>query len=157
MITANPTTNTPLDNWPASGKDAQGPDDAGAQGRAESTLTPETTRKHIALFSMATEGFRPLPEDEQDFAFCTLLHATIDMVCQHGVEVMRRVRVEGAGGVRSIRDARSLRVLLGRLHGKLDGIEHDTRASEQGYSLMDIAEIRLGIRDRNGSLRREWM
>ena len=82
MITVNPTTNTPEDKSPfervctrclrthsikyrndtglctdcepAAGTDADGSAAAGAQGRAG--CTPQTARKHIGLYAMATEG-----------------------------------------------------------------------------------------------------
>ena len=49
-----------------------------------------------------------------------------------------------------------LRILLGYAAGRFDGIEHDTLARD-GVTLLHIAEIRMGIRTRNGDLRREWM
>jgi len=53
-------------------------------------------------------------------------------------------------------EAHDLRIFLGFASGRFAGIEHDTLARD-GVSLLHIAEIRMGIRTRNGDLRREWM
>ncbi len=156
MITANPTTNTPLDNWPVSGKDADGPADAGAQGRAGARCTPETTRRHIALYAMATEGLSFEQAAAIDAPRSAIARSGLAMALTHGMSVWQQAERDGHDGVRSIAEARTLRILLGYAAGRFDGIEHDTMARD-GVSLLHIAEIRMGIRTRNGDLRREWM
>ena len=161
MITANPTTNTPQDNWPASATDAAGSRDAGGQGRPSRELAPETKRRHIALFAMATEGL-PAAANQDALHLVSMkldterIHGGFEMCIAHGLCVYESLQVHGRAAVKSVNHARALRMLLGMCAGRFDGIEHDSLARD-GVSLLHIAEIRMGIRTRNGDLRREWM
>lgn len=162
MIIADPVKNTPEESartaepMPAAGRDAARSQAADAQGRAENRCTPETRRRHIAMHQMAVEGM--------DFDRSATVHAagleglspSLRILIARGMDVYQAVDANGPDGVRSVGDARALRIMLGYASGRLDGLHHDTRASEGGLSLTDIAEIRMGIRERNGSMRREW-
>lgn len=148
-------TNT-LSTRPAAGTDAEGSAAAGAQGRAGGTLTPETTRKHIGLYAMATEGLRVPAATEIACLMPVRSKTALAIRIGRGFDVLRAFEHYGKDAVRCIDDARSLRILLGYLAGRFAGIEHDTLVRD-GVSKLEVAEIRMGIRHRNGELRREWM
>jgi hypothetical protein len=156
MIVVNPSTNTPEDSWTASATDAAGSRDAGAQGRASRNYTPETKRKHIAFYAMATEGLSFRAAMILDTPSPAIAQSSIALALQHGMHVWRQVEKHGKDGIRSIAEAKALRILLGYKAGRFNGIEHDSLARD-GIALMHIAEIRMGIRLRNGDTRREWM
>ena len=145
-------TNT-LSNEHASGRDAAGTRDAGGHGRP--SFSPETTRKHIGLYEMATKEM-VVPREVRDVN-CGGLPHSLAIVVARSIAVWARVQVNGPDGLKCVRDARDLRMLLGLLNGRFQALHMDSRTCETGFSLMDIAEIRVGIRDRNGSMKQEWM
>lgn len=147
-------TNT-LNTQPAAAPDAAGTRAADGQGRPTSDgFTPETARRHIGLHAMATEGLR-VPAEPFDIDTDGMPHAIV-LAIAAGIQVWGRVQTHGPDGVRSIEDARQLRIMLGALAGRFHGLAHDTLSTQQGVSLREIAEIRMGIRHRNGNIRREW-
>lgn len=146
---------------PASGRDAAGTRDAGGQGRP--SFSPETTRRHMGLYAMAIEGL-DIGHAQRllDVGYFEVMLKTkkfsppIAVAIAKGVGVLECVASRGPDGVVSIEAAHALRMLLGEVAGRFDGIAQDTLALD-GVSQLNIAEIRMGIRHRNGDLRREWM
>ena len=145
-------TNT-LCNEHASGRDAAGTRDAGGQGRP--SFSPETTRRHIGLYAMAIEGLA-VPRTIGDVD-CNGLPHSLALVIARSLAIWAQCEVDGPDGLTCVRDARDLRMLLGLLNGRFQALHVDSRTCETGFSLMDIAEIRVGIRHPNGSMKREWM
>ena len=123
--------------------------DAGGQGRPSSSAM----RRTVSLYAMAVEGLR--------FDACATIDAphglgeALRIVIARGIDVYQAVDRAGPAGVRSVKDAAALRVLLGYASGRFEGIEHDTLARD-GLSMLHIAQIRMGIRHRNGDVRRGW-
>jgi hypothetical protein len=158
MIIADPITNTPNSTptvspaassggSPAPGRDAAGTQGAGAQGCAE--------RTRVSMYAMAVEGLDFMAGMAIDAPGKAIAVSGLALVLKSGITVWQWVNHNGPEMVTSLDRAYALRMLLGYASGRFDGIEHDTLARD-GVSLLHIAEIRMGIRTRNGDLRREW-
>lgn len=117
---------------------------------------PETTQ-HTSMYAMAIEGLVMPTTMTLDSPGEAIAQSDLAGWLLRGMDVWRAVDRHGETlGVRSIDGARALRLLLGYHSGRFRGIEHDTMATDEGVSLLVIAEIRMGIRHRNGDTRRDW-
>lgn len=73
-----------------------------------------------------------------------------------GLDVLEAIDAVGERrAVRSIDDARCLRLMLALCSGMLRGCAHDSMISDD-TNIMRIAEIRCGIRGFDGELNKEW-